>query len=90
MTEKLKEATSELVDQIGAAKSVSEELNQDLKIHGESVSQTRDLIEAELRTVRQHCEAMASLVIESRESVKALEDALVSLGRTLAEELRGR
>lgn len=90
LTEGLKGATTELVGQIEAAKSISAELNQGLKEHSESVSHTKSLISAELQIVQQHRDAMARLVLESQESVKALQDALVSLSNTLTEELRGR
>lgn len=90
LTEKLKDATIELVGQIGVAKSISAELNHDLKVHRESVTQTKSLINVELETVQQHRDAMAKLVHESQGSVKALQDALVSLSKTLTEELRGR
>jgi len=90
LTETLRGTASALLDEIAAAKSVSAELNQDVVLHRTSFSQIRSAMEADLKIAQQHREAMSKLVTESHESVQALQSALVSLSKTLVEQLGGR
>ena len=90
LTETLRGTASALLDEIAAAKSVSAELNRDVVLHRTSFSQLRSAMEVDLKIAQQHREAMSRLATESHESVQALQGALVSLSKTLVEQLGER
>jgi hypothetical protein len=86
----LTDATIALVDEITSLRSASLGLKKDLELHQDSMSQIRIRIEDDLSIIRQHRETMSILERESRESLQALQKALVSLSETLVEHLGGR
>lgn len=88
--ETLKEATSALVEDISLIRTSSRDLKESLTLQCEATAQIRSTIEENLTIARQHREAMAAAEKESRESLQALEQALVSLSNTLVEQLGGR
>lgn len=90
LTETLNSIASALSNEIAAVNIASTELNQNMTIQRQSITSIRSSVEEDLQIIRQHREAMSILLTESRESVKALQSALVSLSRTLAEQLGGR
>lgn len=55
-----------------------------------SISSFRATVEEDLAAVHRHREALEGLVTESRESVKELQTALVSLSHVMVEQLGGR
>lgn len=71
-------------------KSASVQLGEGITIQKHTVAEIRAAIEAELQTVRQHRDAMTNLVVESRQMVTELQRSLVSLSRTMVEQLGGR
>lgn len=88
--ETLTKLTGTLSSDTASIKSASVELAQAITIQKHTVAEIRAAIEADLQTVLQHRDAMAKLVAESRESVTELQSALVSLSRTMVEQLGGR
>lgn len=90
LTEKLRDTASALLDEIAVVQSVSTELKDGVTLHQSSISQIRSTFEDNLRIAQQHREAMSQLAADSRESLQALQGALVSLSKTLVEQLNGR
>lgn len=90
LTEKLRDTGSALLNEVAGIQSVSAELKDGVTVHQNSISQIRSTIEENLRIAHQHREAMSQLAAESRESLQALQGALVSLSKTLVEQLNGR
>jgi len=90
ITEKLRDTGSALLDEVAVVQSVSTELKNGVALHQSSISQIRSTIENNLQMAEQHREAMSRLAAESRESLQALQSALISLSKTLVEQLNGR
>lgn len=89
-TETLMKSTTKLSGDAAAIKGVSVDLAQGITIQKHTVAEIRAAIEADLQTVRQHRDAMTAMVAESRQMVTDLQSALVSLSRTIVEQLGGR
>lgn len=90
LTERLKGVTDQVIAQIATLQSMSNEANKDLRMHSESVRNMKTMIENEIQIAKAHSAVMGQILIDSEGSVKALQHALVSLSKTLVEELSAR
>ncbi len=89
VTAQLGLATTSLCKEIEAIQSLSAEILQGGTVHQRTVSEIRAAIELDLQAMQQHRREMDVLLTESRESLGALQGALVSLSKTLVEQLGG-
>lgn len=89
VTAELGLATTSLCKEIEAIQSLSAEILQGGTVHQRTVSEIRAAIELDLQAMQQHRRDMDALLTESRESLGALQGALVSLSKTLVEQLGG-
>ncbi|SLM48412.1 conserved membrane protein of unknown function [Nitrospira japonica] len=88
--DKLKTAIEVLVETVASIQVSSLGLTKGLEEHQTVMSQSRSLIEDDLRVVRKHRDSITQIEGESRQSLQQLEASLVSLCKTLVEQLGGK
>jgi len=83
-------ATEGLSNEVEAGRKMASAVADGMETHKTAVAEIRAAIEGDLRITREHREAAAKMLEESRSAVVEVERALVSMSRTLAEQLGGR
>lgn len=76
--------------EISVSKQALSALEADVSVHLKSITETRSAIEADLEAVRDHRNSAAKMLEESRNAVQEVERSLVSLSRSIVEQLGGR
>jgi hypothetical protein len=82
-------ASGELRAEIEACRTAASTLGEGVAAQQASVASIRASIEAELKVAQQHRSEIATLQAESRAAVSEVEKSLVSLSKTLVEQLGG-
>ena len=85
----LEDSVKDIRTQLDASKEIVTAMSEAKTIHGQTLHEIRQAIEADLSLSRQHREDMARMAEESRAAVSEVEQSLISLSRTLAEQLGG-
>ena len=81
--------TEALQSQIKANREIADNMEETKNVHALTLKEMRSTIEADLTLSKEHREAMAEMAKESRLAVKEVEQSLISLTGTLAEQLSG-
>jgi DNA repair exonuclease SbcCD ATPase subunit len=89
-SESLEASTKRVSSEIAAIGAASSGLLGSFESQKHAAGEIRLSIEADLKAIAEHRDMIAALAAESRQSLTELQSALVSLSRTMAEELSGR
>lgn len=94
VTEKFRDAlgaaASGLRDEVDAGMQAAAALKSGVDTHRKAIEEIKAAIEADMAIVARHKEAATDMLRESQDAVGAVEKSLVSLSKTLVEQLCGR
>ena len=82
-------STDALKQEVQAVREASAGLSQILVEQRNVIAGLSSTVEEDVRTIRQHRDELSAYVTESRDALQELQAALVSLSRTLVEQLGG-
>lgn len=88
-SESITNATSTLARELVTSREIAAALDAGATAHLKTITEVRAAIEADLQIARQHRDVTARMVKESRDALQEVEQALVSLSRSLVEQLGG-
>ena len=83
-------AASGLRDEMDAGMQAAAALKSGVEAHRKAIEEIKSAIESDMATAARHKEVAAGMLRESQEAVGAVEKSLVSLSRSLVEQLGGR
>lgn len=85
----MSDTTTVINGQLAASKEIVSAMEAAKAAHAQTLNDMRAAIESDLELARKHRQDMARLAEESRAAVAEVEQSLISLTRTLAEQLGG-
>lgn len=90
IAETLTRSGDALAAQVDAVTRSGTAIGQALNGHGDAIAEVRAAIEADLAELRAQRSAISAMAAESREAVRQVEGSLVTLSRTMVEQLGER